>query len=67
MLRRELAARVLAGGGDVSPALAVSAYRRSRPDGHARLAEFMRSVERESGVDLATLLVAIRQVRVLVG
>ena len=67
ILRREMAERVLAVDGDATPAQAMGNYRRTHSDGHARLAEFMRRAQREGGDDLATLVVAVRQIRVLVG
>ncbi len=67
LLRREMAEHVLAADGEASPAQAVGNYRRARKDGHARLADFLRTVQREGGDDLATLVVAVRQIRVLVG
>ncbi len=67
LLRRQLVERVLSSAGDVLPAQAVAHYRRSRPDAHARLDDFFRTMQRDGGGDHAAVLVATRQIRVLVG
>lgn len=67
LLRRQLVTRILAEAGGASPSQAVVHYRKSRTEAHSRLDEFFRTMQRDGGGDHASILVAIRQVRVLVG
>ncbi len=67
LLRRQLVERVLGAAGEVVPAQAVAHYRRTRPEAHARLDDFFRTMQRDGAGDHAAILVAARQVRVLVG
>lgn len=67
LLRRQLVTRILAEAEGVTPAEVVSHYRKSRAEAHSRLDEFFRTMQRDGGGDHAAILVALRQVRVLVG
>jgi glutamate dehydrogenase len=67
LLRRQLAERVLAEAGFRAPSDAVAGYIAGRQEAYARLARFMRRLERDGVQDLAALTVAVRQIRALVG
>ena len=67
-LRRDLAERVLAEAGDeASPQEAMEAYLATRGRSHDRLTRFMRSLALDGVDDVASVIVAIRQIRALVG
>jgi glutamate dehydrogenase len=67
-LRRELAERVLnEAAADTTPQEAMEAYLATRGRSHDRLTRFMRSLAIDGVDDVASVIVAIRQIRALVG
>jgi len=67
-LRRELAERVLIEAApDASPHEAMEAYLATRSRSHDRLTHFMRALALDGVDDVASVIVAIRQIRALVG
>ena len=67
LLRRQVAERALADAESLPPEEAVAAYVEAHADVMTRLEKFMRGLALEEANDLAALLVAVRQVRGLVG
>ncbi len=67
LLRRELAERALADAGTVPADEAVDRYVARHGSGERRLLRFMRMLARDGITDAAGVVVAIRQVRTLVG
>ncbi len=67
LLRRQLAERVLATGETLSADEAVDVYLLERRRGEGRLIRFMRLLARDGVTDAAAAVVAIRQIRSLVG
>jgi len=67
-LRRELAERILIDAGpDATPQDAMEAYLATRGKAHDRLTRFMRALAIDGVDDVASVIVAIRQIRALVG
>ncbi|MDR9451321.1 MAG: hypothetical protein RI637_08910, partial [Acidimicrobiia bacterium] len=67
-LRRELAERVLTEAGtDATPQEAMESYLATRSRSHDRLTRFMRALALDGVDDVASVIVAIRQIRALVG
>ncbi len=67
-LRRELAERVLTEAAtDSSPQEAMEVYLATRSKAHDRLAKFMSSLALDGVDDVSSVIVAIRQIRALVG
>ena len=67
-LRRELAERVLNESADnATPQEAMESYLTTRASAHDRLARFMSSLALDGVDDVASVIVAIRQIRALVG
>ncbi len=62
-----MAERALADAESLPPDEAVAAYVEAHADVRTRLDKFMRGLALEEASDLAALLVAVRQVRGLVG
>jgi glutamate dehydrogenase len=67
-LRRELAERVLTeAAADATPQEAMETYLATRSKAHDRLTRFMRALALDGVDDVASVIVAIRQIRALVG
>jgi len=67
-LRRELAERVLTeAAADATPQEAMETYLATRGRSHDRLTRFMRALALDGVDDVASVIVAIRQIRALVG
>ena len=67
-LRRDLAERVLTEAAvDINPQEAMEAYLTTRGRSHDRLTRFMRSLAIDGVDDVASVIVAIRQIRALIG
>ncbi len=67
-LRRELAERVLSEASpEATPQEAMESYLATRGKSHDRLTRFMRSLALDGVDDVASVIVAIRQIRALVG
>ena len=67
LLRRQLAERVLAASEDLAGKQALESYLASRPQAMERLSRFMRSLAKDGVDDVASVVVAIRRIRVLGG
>ena len=68
MLRRDLAERVLTeSASDSTPQQAMESYLATRGNAHDRLTKFMSSLALDGVDDVASVIVAIRQIRALVG
>ena len=65
LLRRQLAERILAGSGDAAPQAALDHYLIEHTQELGRLTRFMRSLAVDGVDDVASLIVAIRQIRSL--
>ena len=66
LVRRQLAERVLGASGGLPPEEATDAYIRERQVAYERLMRFMTQLGAQGVNDLATLTVAIRQIRAFV-
>jgi NAD-specific glutamate dehydrogenase len=67
LLRRELAESILEEAGDRSADDAADAYLLAHAQGEGRLIRMMRLLARDGVADAASAIVAIRQIRALVG